>query len=106
MRFFYWANDRSDKLRRLEQSAARSGIVVEPIGLGQRADLLHDLFKQRALFHPRGLFGHAYWWSVYPFHAFVFPPMVRGLARHAEEIAALAHAEAPDAAAASPAAAG
>ncbi len=46
------------------------------------------LLKQRALFHPKGLFGHAYWWSVYPFHAFVFPPMIRGLAAHAEQLAA------------------
>jgi uncharacterized protein YbjT (DUF2867 family) len=46
------------------------------------------LLKQRALFHPRGLFGHAYWWSVFPFHAFVFPPMIRGLAEHAEQLAA------------------
>lgn len=64
------------------------------------------LLKQRALFHPRGLFGHAYWWSVYPFHAFVFPPMVRGLARHAEEIAALAQAPAGSRTPAAPAAAG
>lgn len=44
--------------------------------------------KQRALFHPRGLFGHAYWWSVAPFHAFVFQPMVDGLARQARRSAA------------------
>ncbi len=32
---------------------------------------------QRALFVPRGLSGHAYWWSVAPFHRFVFPAMAR-----------------------------
>ena len=30
------------------------------------------VFHQRALFHPRGLAGHAYWWSVAPFHGVVF----------------------------------
>ena len=40
--------------------------------------------RQRAVFHPRGLAGHAYWWSVAPFHAFVFPPMIRGMAREAQ----------------------
>ncbi len=40
--------------------------------------------RQRAVFHPHGLAGHAYWWSVAPFHAFVFPPMIRGMARQAE----------------------
>ena len=42
--------------------------------------------RQRALFHPRGLLGHAYWWSVAPFHAFVFPPMIRGIIHEAERI--------------------
>ncbi|EFF89501.1 conserved hypothetical protein, partial [Streptomyces sp. e14] len=32
-------------------------------------------YRQRALFHPRGLLGHAYWWSVAPFHAVVFGGM-------------------------------
>ncbi|OPZ01761.1 MAG: hypothetical protein BWZ09_02650 [Alphaproteobacteria bacterium ADurb.BinA305] len=39
---------------------------------------------QKATFFPRGLAGHAYWWSVAPFHAFVFAPMVRNMARAAE----------------------
>jgi len=39
---------------------------------------------QRAIYSPHGLLGHAYWWSVAPFHAVVFPPM----ARHIVETAA------------------
>jgi uncharacterized protein YbjT (DUF2867 family) len=35
---------------------------------------------QRALFAPRGLFGHAYWWAVAMMHGFVFPSMVRKVA--------------------------
>ncbi|MEU8678287.1 SDR family oxidoreductase [Streptomyces sp. NPDC048560] len=41
------------------------------------------VFRQRALFHPRGLFGHAYWWSVSPFHALVFGGMARNIAQAA-----------------------
>lgn len=37
-------------------------------------------YRQRALFHPRGLPGHAYWWSVSPFHAVVFGGMARNIA--------------------------
>ncbi|NBM16150.1 SDR family oxidoreductase [Streptomyces sp. GC420] len=37
-------------------------------------------YRQRALFHPRGLLGHAYWWSVSPFHALVFGGMARNIA--------------------------
>jgi uncharacterized protein YbjT (DUF2867 family) len=41
--------------------------------------------RQRAIFYPRGLAGHAYWWAVAPFHAFVFQPMVARMAKTAEE---------------------
>lgn len=40
-------------------------------------------YRQRALFHPRGLLGHMYWWSVSPFHALVFGGMARNIARAA-----------------------
>jgi uncharacterized protein YbjT (DUF2867 family) len=41
-------------------------------------------YRQRAVFIPRGLAGHAYWWSVAPFHALVFGGMARNIARAAE----------------------
>ena len=37
-------------------------------------------YRQRAVFHPHGLLGHAYWWSVSPFHAVVFGGMARNIA--------------------------
>ncbi|WP_242909497.1 SDR family oxidoreductase [Actinomadura terrae] len=40
---------------------------------------------QRALFHPRGLAGHAYWWAFRPFHDRIFGGMCRGIARAAAE---------------------
>ncbi|UXY23711.1 SDR family oxidoreductase [Streptomyces cynarae] len=40
-------------------------------------------YRQRALFHPHGLLGHAYWWGVSPFHALVFGGMARNIARAA-----------------------
>ncbi|MEU8133077.1 SDR family oxidoreductase [Streptodolium elevatio] len=36
-------------------------------------------YHQRALFHPHGLSGHLYWWSVAPFHAAVFGGMARNI---------------------------
>ncbi len=41
---------------------------------------------QRAVYWPRGIAGHAYWWSVAPFHAFVFPPMARHIVERAESM--------------------
>jgi uncharacterized protein YbjT (DUF2867 family) len=35
---------------------------------------------QRALFHPRGLWGRAYWYSVLPFHALIFGRLCHALA--------------------------
>ncbi|OEJ23854.1 NAD(P)-dependent oxidoreductase [Streptomyces agglomeratus] len=45
-------------------------------------------YRQRALFHPHGLLGHAYWWSVSPFHAVVFGGMARNIARAAADLPA------------------
>ena len=42
------------------------------------------VFHQRALFHPRGIAGHLYWWVVWPFHGIVFGSMQRNIARAAE----------------------
>jgi uncharacterized protein YbjT (DUF2867 family) len=46
----------------------------------------------KARFRPRGLFGIAYWYAVYPLHGIVFPGMLRGIAREARLRAAEAHA--------------
>jgi uncharacterized protein YbjT (DUF2867 family) len=47
------------------------------------------LFRQRALFHPRGLAGHVYWAVIRPFHGVVFGGMQRNIARAAESPIAL-----------------
>jgi uncharacterized protein YbjT (DUF2867 family) len=53
---------------------------VSPTGNGTR-------LEQRARFHPRGLLGRAYWYLLLPFHRFVFHPMAREIAAHAEAAA-------------------
>jgi hypothetical protein len=45
------------------------------------------VFRQKAYFHPRGLAGQLYWWSVTPFHGVVFGGMQRNVARAAEQYA-------------------
>ncbi|MFB6620355.1 SDR family oxidoreductase [Streptomyces sp. NPDC056367] len=54
----------------------------------ERDDTGRTRYRQRALFHPRGLAGQVYWWSVAPFHAVVFGGMARNIARTAEKAAA------------------
>jgi uncharacterized protein YbjT (DUF2867 family) len=41
-------------------------------------------YRQRAVFVPRGLLGHLYWWAVSPFHAAVFGGMARNITSTAE----------------------
>lgn len=36
---------------------------------------------QRAIYVPRGLWGHLYWWAVFPMHGLVFPSMARNAAK-------------------------
>ena len=45
-----------------------------------------SLLRQAAIFHPRGLSGHAYWWSVSPFHGIVFGSMQAGMKAEAERL--------------------
>lgn len=42
------------------------------------------LFRQRALFHPRGPAGGLYWTMIKPFHGLVFGGMQRNIARAAK----------------------
>jgi uncharacterized protein YbjT (DUF2867 family) len=37
---------------------------------------------QRAIYVPKGLLGHLYWWSVFPMHGLVFPSMVKHIAHN------------------------
>lgn len=39
----------------------------------------NDLLKQTATFRPRGLWGRLYWYSVLPFHGFIFRGMINEL---------------------------
>lgn len=52
-------------------------------------------YEQRALFHPHGLAGHAYWHSIAPFHTLVFGGMARNIAHRAESLAGATGEEPP-----------
>jgi hypothetical protein len=53
---------------------------AEPEGEGTR-------LVQAALFQPKGFFGWAYWYSVYPAHAFIFDQMIDAIADLARKMA-------------------
>ena len=43
---------------------------------------------QTAAFIPRGLFGLAYWYALYPFHSWIFSGLIRAIGRRAEGLPA------------------
>ncbi|MFD0903265.1 SDR family oxidoreductase [Actinomadura sediminis] len=71
------------RLLRLRAEMRLPGLAWLELGMAQQDG--RTRFTQRALFHPRGLAGHAYWWAFRPFHDRVFGGMCRGIARAAEQ---------------------
>jgi hypothetical protein len=39
-----------------------------------------NVLHQKATFRPLGLWGRIYWYSVLPFHGFIFSGMLRNIA--------------------------
>jgi uncharacterized protein YbjT (DUF2867 family) len=72
------------RLLRLRAEMRLPGLAWLELGVEGGADGQRSTYVQRALFHPRGLAGHAYWWAVAPFHGVVFGGMARNIARTAE----------------------
>ena len=60
-----------------------------PGGAWLEFTITHDdgvpVLHQRAVFIPRGLAGHLYWWAVAPFHGLVFGGMLRNIKTAAEQ---------------------
>lgn len=84
----FWRVEEIDRgrLLRLRAEMRAPGLAwlefeVSPDGAGSH-------LRQAAIFYPRGLGGHLYWWSLKPFHRFVFGPMQAGVKAEAERLAA------------------
>jgi uncharacterized protein YbjT (DUF2867 family) len=69
------------RLLRLRAEMKLPGLAWLELSAGEQAG--RTVYRQRALFHPRGLAGHAYWYSLLPAHRAVFAGMARGIARAA-----------------------
>lgn len=81
----FWRVEEIDRgrLLRLRAEMRLPGLAWLEMAV-ERDDDGRTSYRQRALFHPKGLAGQAYWWSVSPFHAVVFGGMARNIARTAE----------------------
>ena len=70
------------RLLRLRAEMRLPGLAWLELGVEVTQD--GTVFRQRAIFSPRGLLGQAYWYAIWPFHGVVFGGMQRNIARAAE----------------------
>lgn len=84
----FWRVEEIEPLRglRLRAEMRLPGLAWLELRIGRDAQG-RTVYAQRAVFHPHGLAGHAYWWAVAPFHGVVFGGMARNIARAAERSA-------------------
>jgi uncharacterized protein YbjT (DUF2867 family) len=75
------------ELLRLRAEMKLPGLAWLEMHVG-RDDEGRTSYRQRAIFQPRGLTGHAYWRSISPFHGAVFGGMLRNITAAAEKAAA------------------
>lgn len=82
----WWRAERIDRgrLLRLRAEMRAPGrawleLSVEPQGTG-------SLYRQRAIFFPKGLSGRLYWLAVLPFHSVIFPAMSRNITAAARDL--------------------
>jgi uncharacterized protein YbjT (DUF2867 family) len=72
------------RLLRLRAEMRLPGTAWLEFSVTAAAGRTGSVIRQRAVFHPHGLPGHAYWWAIKPFHGVVFGGMLRNIAKAAE----------------------
>ncbi|NTW39214.1 MAG: SDR family oxidoreductase [Cellulomonadaceae bacterium] len=75
-------------LLRLRAEMRVPGLAWLELAVVEGPDPARCTLRQVATFHPHGLAGQLYWWSVAPFHGVVFGGMQRGMRAEAERLAA------------------
>jgi uncharacterized protein YbjT (DUF2867 family) len=69
-------------LLRLRAEMKLPGLAWLELAVGEQHG--DTLYRQRAIFHPRGLPGHLYWYTLLPLHAIVFEAMARNITKAAQ----------------------
>ncbi len=78
-----------EQLLRLRGEFRMPGLAWLELGVRTETDARGrpvTVYTQRALFHPRGFPGEAYWVSMKPFHGMIFGSMLTNIRDRAEEL--------------------
>ncbi|MBW8487168.1 SDR family oxidoreductase [Actinomadura parmotrematis] len=67
------------RLLRLRAEMRLPGLAWLEMSVEPAEDGRGSVYRQRAIFAPRGLLGQAYWWSIAPFHGAIFGGMPRNI---------------------------
>ncbi|MFM6980495.1 MAG: SDR family oxidoreductase, partial [Micrococcales bacterium] len=70
-----------NKLLRLRAEMKMPGLAWLEFAVEADPETKGTTLTQVALYAPKGLFGHAYWWAVWPMHGVVFPSMAKSHAK-------------------------
>jgi len=79
-----WDPPRLIRLRAEMRVPGLAWLQFEVVPVGSTGVLL----KQTAFFEPKGLWGLAYWYALYPIHRVIFSGMIGEMARRAEQVVA------------------
>ena len=66
-----------EKLLRLRAEMKMPGLAWLEFALETDAQTGESVLTQTAIYAPKGLLGHLYWWAVFPMHGLVFPSMAK-----------------------------
>ncbi len=69
------------KLLRLRAEMKMPGLAWLEFALTLDEDTGESVVTQTATYAPKGLWGHLYWWLVFPMHGIVFPSMAKSVLR-------------------------
>jgi hypothetical protein len=66
-----------NQLLRLRAEMKMPGLAWLEFNLRADESTGESVLTQTAIYAPKGLLGHLYWWAVFPMHGLVFPSMVK-----------------------------
>lgn len=66
-----------EKLLRLRAEMKMPGLAWLEFSLDVNHQTGESVLTQTAIYAPKGLLGHLYWWAVFPMHGLVFPSMAK-----------------------------